>query len=37
MACGRPQGGGGQAYVDTCGQGGQNPWFYCAHHKWMIP
>src|SRR6218665_574732 len=34
--CGRPQGGGGSAHVDACGQGGQKRDF-CGRHKWMAP
>ena len=37
--CGRPQGGGGPAHVDACGQGegGQKRDFFCGRHKWMAP
>ena len=37
-ACGRPQGGGGPAHVDACGQwgGGQKPGFL-GRDKWMAP
>src|SRR6218665_3922378 len=37
--CGRPQGGGGPAHVDACGQGGggSKTLFFCGRHKWMAP
>jgi len=39
MACGRPQGGEGQAHVDACGQreGVLKARVSCGRHKWMIP
>ena len=36
-ACGRPQGGGGQAHVDACGQREKKPDFFLERHKWMAP
>jgi len=37
-ACGRPQGGGGPAHVDACGQGeGGQTLIFCGRHKWMTP
>src|SRR6218665_2606902 len=38
-ACGRPQGGGGPAHVDACGQrrDGHKPDSFCGRHKWMAP
>ena len=35
-ACGRSQGGGGQAYVDR-GRGRSKTRFLCGRHKWMAP